>query len=174
MAIASIMGRKPNPKTPEWKKRYIAKNPTVSMVLTPEKKKLLDSIKGKRSYGKTFEEFMSGKLDPVEEFKKRVEQLENQRKRDAEINLDLHGEINELKDALSDQEEKNLELVEENSRLQDRINEVEKELRNRTVFYRCSKCGMPVIVLADAREMGYIRQCLEEKGWGHYHCLRKI
>lgn len=55
------------------------------MVGTPTRKKILDIVRGNRSYGKTFDDIMSGALKPVEEILKmldekdgRIERLTNE------------------------------------------------------------------------------------------------
>lgn len=67
------MGRKKNPNTPKWKREYNARNPPITMTGTPERKRLLDTIRGPRSYGLAFEEFINGKLDPAIEMQKKLD-----------------------------------------------------------------------------------------------------
>jgi len=50
--------------------RYRAKNPTISLALTAERRQALDMIKGEKSYGVAIKELLAKQLDPVVELQR--------------------------------------------------------------------------------------------------------
>lgn len=142
-------GRPRKPSTPPWQREYRAKNPTISMVGTPSRKRLLDTIRGGRSYGEAFEDFMNGKLEPGDVLQKRLDEATET----AAKSIQLKNTIIQGKDK--------------------KIKELENELENRTITYPCHHCEEDIIIRADSPTIEDIRAYLKSKGWAHSECAEE-
>lgn len=138
-------GRPRSQKTPERMRRYRTNNPTISMVGTPTRKKILDMVRGNRSYGKTFDDIMSGALKPAEEILKK---------------LDEAAENSQAKDT----------IVQEKDEMIERLEYV---LKNRTITYPCPYCGVEIIIFANDPKVEDIREHLKSEGWAHVECRER-
>lgn len=126
-------------------RRYRTNNPTISMVGTPTRKKILDIVKGNRSYGKAFDDIMSGALKPAEEILK---------------TLDEADKNSQAKDKIIQEKEETIERL-------------ESELKNRTITCQCVYCGEEMIVYANGADVGVIREYLKSMGWAHGKCRER-
>ena len=138
-------GRPRSQKTPERMRRYRTNNPTISMVGTPTRKKILDMVRGNRSYGKAFDDIMSGALKPAEEILKKLDE------------------------AAKDSQAKDKIIQEKDERIKGLLN----ELKNRTVTYPCPYCGEEIIIFADDSKVEGIREYLKNMGWAHVECIER-
>lgn len=138
-------GRPRSQKTPERMRRYRTNNPTISMVGTPTRKKILDMVRGNRSYGKAFDDIMSGALKPAEEILKTLDE--------ADKNSQAKDKIIQEKDETI----KRLEFI----------------LKNRTITCPCVFCGEEMIVFANGPAVEVIRKELKSRGWGHPECRER-
>lgn len=142
-------GRPRKPSTPPWQREYRAKNPTISMVGTPSRKRLLDTIRGERSYGEAFEDFMNSKLEPAEVLQKRLDETTKGAEK-----------IIQAKNAVIQEKDK-------------KIKELESELKNLTITYPCLHCGEEIIIYANSSMVEDIRAYLKRERWGHAECIEE-
>lgn len=139
------VGRPKKSSTPPWQREYRDKNPTVSMVTTPARKKALDIIRGDRSYGEAFEDFMTEKLKPTDELVKKIEEQEKRLKQDDVIN----------------------------QRLRDEVSRLYEELKKYKITYPCAICGKEIQIAVGDADYKDIRGFLRDEGWGHSDCLEE-
>lgn len=140
------MGRKKKKGTPEWKRRYNAENPTISMVGTPFRKKMLDMLRTQiiageeLSDGQLFEKFMNEKLEPAEIFAKELELAKN---------------TISTKDRIIDKISANIEKY--------------------RIAFPCEACGYLEALTSDKKEiLKYLEEQLKKKYyWLHEGCEKK-
>lgn len=142
-------GRPRKLSTPPWQRAYRERNPTISMVSTPIRKRLLDTIRGEKSYGETFEDFINGKLEPAEVLQKRLDEATEA----ASKNIKAKNAVIQEKD--------------------EKIKELESELENCTITYPCPYCEEELVIRVNDPEVEGIKAYLKREGWAHSECTAK-
>lgn len=145
-------GRPRNPKTPEWKREFQKRNPTVSMVTTQARRQVLDQIRAGRglSIGQVFDEFMTKKLDAGVEMLQRNDGLMIVIKSKNELIEKQNNQINSLRRDITD--------------LQARA----KRFR---ITFPCEVCGNPIPLKADNTFLKEIEDFIKENwDWKHVKC----
>lgn len=133
-------------KYPEAIRRYRLKNPTVSAVLTATFKKMLNHVRGERSYSQAVQDIIIGALKPAEVYAKRLEEVSKTIQAKDKIIQEKNGKIKEL----------------------------ESEIKYNKITYPCDVCGGELEISADDEDLlDDIREYLKEKGWGHAECHKK-